>query len=573
MDNFYIDVHTDQKNDKVVCWYRDNNHKLQVHEEPLHEHLYCFVPDNTGNATHKSIYGDPLKRVNFESRSELRSFADRHDSVCFSDVAAEYKFMLTQFNDCPVEQPINMVLFDIEVDFDLASGTGYPSPNDPFGEINSIQFYDTSKQKYYVLIPNHLEGQIHLDDPELPVKIIYTYSEADMLDVFAQLIQDTDVISGWNSEGFDLPYLIERARIRFGDRKGLSMFCRSDYPARRRDFVNAFGEETFSYKLIGRSEADMLLLYKKFNPGEKPSFSLQSIVELELGESKVDYDGDLGELYRSNPQKFYEYAIHDARLLKKLEDKLKIIQLGVTLSRTARVKISDVTGSVKVSEGMIAKFCLAHNIVLPDRSNPPDMEYPGAIVYDTVKGRHTNVFTIDLNSLYPSVMKMLGCSRENMIIECLGNYDDYVSIVTRTQDPIQIKIITTNETETIYACDLMDIIVENGYTIAANGVIFDGTVGILARVVDEFLVNRAAARKRKAACECVGDAAGAQREEMNQLVFKVAANALYGVSGNKTFKLYDVRVSAAITTTAQVISKWQAYKADSLIEEVFNGCR
>lgn len=570
MDNFYIDVHVDDKNDKLLCWYRDDQQALKVHEEPLTNHLYCFVPDNTGESEFKDIYGTPLKRINFDTRSELNAFSKRHDDCCFSDTSPDYKFMLTAFDNCSVDQPINIALYDIEVDFDLSSGTGYPSIDNPFGEINSIQFFDLAKQKYYILIPDHLEGKIQLNDEENPVKIVYTYSESDMLEVFAELIENVDIISGWNSSGFDLPYLIERAKLKFGERKGLQMFCRNGYQAKRREYVNDFGQDVFSYKLIGRHEVDMLQLYKKFNPGERPSFSLDSIVEYELGENKIDYDGDLGELYRANPQKFYEYALHDARLLKKLEDKLKIVQLAVTMSRMCGVKVADVTGAVKTNEGALAKFCLKENTILPDRTSNESEKYPGAVVYDTVQGRHTNIMTIDLNSLYPSVMKTIGCSKENMIIECFGGFDDYVAIISKSDEIISAQLIQTGEKFEIPAFELERIIRSEGYCIAANGVIFDGSSGILARTVINFLDLRKDARIKKAECEKAGDKNGADRYEMMQLVFKISANSLYGASGNSSFRLYDGRISSAITLTAQVISKWQAYNANKFIDEVFS---
>jgi DNA polymerase elongation subunit (family B) len=390
-----------------------------------------------------------------------------------------------------------------------------------------------------------------------------------MLEVFAELIEDIDIITAWNGDAFDIPYLIERAKICFGTRKGTSMFCRGGYPAKRREFVNSFGQDTFSYKLIGRHSLDMMELYKKFNPGEKPSFSLNAIVEAELGEQKIAFDGDLGELYRTNPQKFYEYALHDARLLKLLDDKLKIIQLATTVSRMCHVKLTDVTGSVKTNEGILAHFCLQDGVILPDRHSIESEKYPGAVVYDTIEGRHTNIMTIDLNSLYPSVMKTLGCSKENMIIECHGKFDDYISIISKSDDIITATIISSGEEFQMPAYELEQIIRENGYTIAANGVIFDGQSGILARVVQMFLDERKACRAKKAECEKAGDYNGADRYEMQQLVYKIMANSMYGASGNEMFRLYDIRISSAITLTAQIVSKWQAYVANNMIEEVF----
>ena len=565
----YIDVATTK--DEVVCWYRDEEtNELKTKREPIGEYCFLYIKDNTGNATHYNIYGDPLRKLSFDDKYQMKQYIDSHDEVFESDVPIGTKYLIENFRDCKADAPVNIMYFDIEVDFDLNEGRGYPRPDNPYGEINAISCYDVSQGMYIMFIPSHCEGIVFLEDERdgIPVETIFCDSESQMLRLFSSYLEEyeIDIITAWNGDGFDIPYMVERACILFGMDKGKSFMCRDGFSAKRRDFINDYGEEVWEWKLVGRHHIDMMKLFKKFQPGEKKSFALDNICREELGENKIDYTGDLGELYRTDPQSFFDYSLHDSRLLKYLDDKKKAISLAMLMSRDSCALPTDIFGSVKVIENGLMKFCRNKgNIVLDDKSVNEKERFEGAIVYDTVPGRHVNVFSIDLASLYPSVMMMLGLSKETMIAQCTRGYEDYIRVMTNSDEEVVVEWTQNKETQNMIASDLLKEIKERGWTISANGTIFTGEDGILSSFVREGFDQRKEYKKLMTQAETEEER---QRYDLYQSVRKIRNNSVYGISGEPSFRMYDIRLAESITLTGQIISKWQAQKANELIDRV-----
>jgi DNA polymerase elongation subunit (family B) len=562
---FYIDVY--DNGDEIVYWTRDND-GLHMHKVPSSDYCYCFQPDNTGDAEYKNIYGEPMSKMFFPNKWDMKQYAKSRDDLCESDVQLIQKFMIDNFMDADLESPYNAMYWDIEVNVDLSEGHGYPSPENPFGEINSIQLYDVANQVYIMLMPIEMKGEVDLSDEEHPVEILYSRNEREMLLMFAEIIEDVDYLTGWFTSGFDTPYLIKRAEMCFGEKKAKTMFCRGGFPYQTREFVNDYGEDKIEYQLVGRTQVDMLELYRKFVPGEKPNFKLDTIVELELGENKIDYDDDLGSLYRENPQKFYEYALHDVRLLKMLDEKIKIIDLAVNMSRSSCALLSDVTGSIRMIEADLNKFCRLRNIVMPDKTHHEKESYPGAVVYDAISGVHKNVMDVDLVSLYPKTMMILNLSPETMIMQLEGSYDDYVKVITRDDSDGDIGVYIIEKCQYVdkVLCkpsEVLDLVRENGYTISGHGTIFNGKPGLLAEYVSEGFDLRSQYKKQMKDAIKNNDEILAQRYDGYQKVIKVARlNAVYGASGNEFFRFFNINLASSITISAQIISKKQAYEAN-----------
>lgn len=554
----------------IHCWTRDEQGNLKHYQADVGDYSYLFIPANDGTNQYRNMFGVPMKRIDFASPNEMRKYALGREGVCESDISPIYKYLLDNFSNAATNAPYNALGYDIEVDFDLEEGKGYPKPDNPFGEINSISAFDHSRETYVMFIPDHLQDTITLTDDEFPVEIHWVSSERDLLMAFAAYLDHIDILYGWNVNEYDIPYIMERAILHFGD-DALTMFCRNGIKARRHEYTNSWGDDVWTWILMGRCHVDMQDLYKKFVPGEKPSFSLNAIAELELGLEKVEYDGDLGELYRVNPQKFYEYSLHDSRLLMLLERKKEIIRMGMTYARDSCVLPTDATGSVKPIDHGFIKFCRTKgNIVVPDKVEQEKEKFEGAIVYDTIPGRHGEVFTIDLTALYPSVMIMLGLSPETLLMQCRGGLDDYVSIISRHDRDVEVEIEGTGEVIVVPAWELDDIIRENGYTISANGTIFDGTLGLLAEFAKSGfeLRNQQKAIMKQAYKD--GDKAKGDLYNLLQGVTKIRNNSIYGATGNKGFRLFDIRMAKSITLSGQIVSKHQAFAANDLLEEICN---
>lgn len=560
LDYSYIDAV--EFKDTLVVWGRDKDGNLVTKKFPLSDYLYAYIKDNTGTGTMKDLWGTPVKKIMFEDKWSFRDWCKTRTGLSESDVPPVYKMLLDTFSNAPAEAPYNTFFYDIEVNFDLEEGRGYPTPKNPYGEINLFQAFDTKHNKYVMFMNEALQNVVSLQDKDYPVEIHYSRCEAELLEDVAHFIQHVDIMCGWYTNGFDLPYIMERAIMLFGENTAKSMFCRDGFMAKRRDFVNDFGDDVWEWTLVGRQHLDMMELYKKFIPGEKTSFSLDAVCEADLGETKESYDGDLGSLYRENPQKFCEYGLQDARLLKKLDDKHQIVRLAVALARMNCVKFGDVTGSVKPIETGIMKYCHEMGVVLPDKTHVDKEKFPGAIVYDTIAGRHGWVFTIDLSGLYPSTMMMLGLSPETMIMQCEGEYEDYISVMTKSDKVVRVDLIQEGEVIEIPAYELERVIREEGYCISANGTVFSGEMGYLSKYVEYVVKLRKEYQAKMKEALKSGDSEKSQLFDLYQKVVKILANSVYGCTGESSFRLYDIRLSKSITASSRVISKFQAFKAN-----------
>ncbi len=561
--------------DEVTVWCRDKDGVLIKETHDISEYLYYYQLDNTGKPDAKDLFGRPVQRVNFEDRWTFNKFVESRQKLYESDVSPTYKCLIDTYYNAPLDSPYNVFLYDIEVFFDLNDGNGYPSPQNPYGYINSFQAFDTNRQEYLILKLD--EADVVLKDTygEYPVVTISCRDERELLNTLADMLdeRDVDIMAGWYTNGFDLPYIMERAIMEFGEKDALRMFCRDGFKAKRREFINENAEERVEWTLVGRQHLDMLELYKKFIPSEKTSFSLSAVCTEDLGIDKVDYEGDLGELYRENPELFFEYGIHDARLLLYLDRKHQIIRLAVTLSRMNSVFARDVVGSVQPIEMGFLKFCHSRGVVLPDKTGSEKEKFEGAIVYDTISGLHKWGFTVDLTALYPSAMMMLGLSTETMVGQLNGGYQDYISVMTKKDTTVILDQIIDGEIVNTLECsaiELYDLIIEAGWCISANGTIFNGEFGLLSEYVKDRFDTRKMYQRMKKEAEARGDMDEANIYNLYQSVMKIICNSLYGCISNAYFRLYDIRLAKSITLTGQVISKFQAYKANSYVEMMTN---
>ena len=574
MDFNYID--SIETKESIVVWCRDLKGVLFKEELPVSDYLYCFIPSNTEEEMEwKDIYGTPLKKISFDSKWDLREYTKERDNLCESDVQPSYKVLLDLFAEAPKDAPQNVMFYDIENDFDLSDGRGYPLPSNPFAPINSFQFYNSSTDSYGIVYVCEDQFRAPVDPDGKIVKMYRCRDEKELLLKVSDLLDtlDVDILAGWNTNGYDLPMLIARSTICFGETYAKKMFCRDGFSAKSREFIDDFGNDAVKWTLIGRQHLDMLELYKKFIPSEKKSFSLSNVCLEDLGVDKVDFDGDLGELYRKNPEKFYEYSFWDGKLLKMLDDKHQIIKLAVTLARMNCVKPVDVTGAVKPIEHGIMKFAHRDKIALPDKVANTKAKFEGAIVYDTVAGRTGWGFTIDLSALYPSTMMMLGLSPETMVMQLKGEYEDYIKVMSKSEDIVEVGLLERGKVKewlSLPAFEVEAIIRENGYTISGIGVVFDGSFGLLSRYVKNGIELRNTHKKLMKEAQKAGNAYEAELNDLYQRVVKIGNNSVYGATGEASFRLYDLRLSRSITVTSRIISKHQAIVGNHLLREVSN---
>jgi DNA polymerase elongation subunit (family B) len=336
--------------------------------------------------------------------------------------------------------------------------------------------------------------------------------------------EDVDVFSGWNSEGFDIPYTVNRI-IRVLGRDYTRKLCLWDQLPKERE-IEKYGKKSMTYDLIGRVHLDYLELYRKYTYEERHSYSLDSIGEYELNERKVGYEGTLDQLYNNDFETFIKYNRQDTALLHKLDEKLQFMTLANVLAHSNTVLITATMGTVAVTDQAIINEAHSKGLVIPDRSGTDDSQSraAGAYVADPKVGLHDWVGSMDLNSLYPSVIRAMNMSPETIVgqirqdktkamvaeglaqgksfAECWEGkfacleYDDLMS----RDISVDLTIDWENgESQTMSAAQAYEIIFLRGEKIlvSANGTIFDNNKkGIIPGLLERWYAERKILQKK-----------------------------------------------------------------------------
>ena len=421
----YVDaIHQrDQEIIKVV--ERSTNGDRVYKEFPVRYTFY--YPDPKGKF--RSIYDEPLSRVVCKNSKDFRKEQAIHSHKKLYEADLNSTFVCLSEHYLNAESPkLNVAFFDIEVDFDPERG--YASPDDAFMPITAIavhlQWLDTLV--CLAIPPKTLTmEQAKEQIKDIPNTILFD-SEADMLDMFLNLIEDADVLSGWNSEGFDIPYTVNRV-IKVLSKDDTRRFCLWDQLPKKREYEK-YGKTATTYDLVGRVHLDSLELYRKYTYEERHTYRLDAIGEMEVGEKKVAYEGTLDQLYNQDFRKFIEYNRQDTALLDKLDKKLKFIDLSNKIAHENTVLLQTTMGAVAVTEQAIVNECHRRGFQVPNRpkrDENDDTQAAGAYVAYPKEGLHDWIGSLDINSLYPSAIRALNMGPETIIGQLRpGSTDDFI---------------------------------------------------------------------------------------------------------------------------------------------------
>jgi DNA polymerase elongation subunit (family B) len=407
----YVDAIFDPKSSKVKVVERVKGKRVFKDYDGIFE---FYLKDPRGQ--HKGIHGESVSKVECDSIGEFKKMQriHSHKQKYESDIKFVNKAIERHYkHQNPAD--LHIAFFDIETDFDKE--LGYSQPEDATNRIISVavhlQWLDQTV--CLALPPDSMtfdEAKAIAD--EVGNTILY-HEEGDMLNGFLTLIEDADVLSGWFSEGYDIPYTINRITKTLGRHETRRMCLWDKFPNARTFKVG--GNEKPTYDLIGRVHLDYMALYKKFTYEERHSYGLDAIAEIEVGERKVPYDGTLDELYNKDFKKFLEYNIQDTELLDKIDKKLQFIALASSIAQGNCVLMPAALGAVAVTEQAIIVEAHERGMVVPDRerTSHDDLPAAGGWVQHPKKGLHKWVGSSDLNSLYPSVIRCLNMSPETIV--------------------------------------------------------------------------------------------------------------------------------------------------------------
>ena len=521
-----------------------------------------FVPskEETG---YKDIYGVPQMPINFQNMYDASSFMKETKSVSNGTVNGMDNYILAFISDTfENQQPdINLIRvrnIDIEVfsatfkdpsDASTAVPDGFPDPDIARWPIDAITMYDNIDDIYYVYSTREWSKSRSNLDPEIlaKVKFVAASNEKDLLSSF--LIDwrgnYADIVTGWFTNSFDIPYLYKRITLLFGATcaDSLSPLGQTEVKTQQ---DNNNGQRTF-IKLVGMAQLDLIELYKKFTYTPRASYKLGYIATAELGTTKVDYaeEGNLVQLALFNPVKYVDYNIIDVDLVKSINDKLKLIDLAVYMAYDAGMNYEDVYSPIKQWDSIIFNHLKKEKVVIPMKRHARAEPFEGAYVKDVLVGFHRNVLSFDLESLYPGIIRQVNISPETFVgIQYSNGVEDYID-----------KSLDLSSSE---------------YSVAANGAIYRTDVkGVLPIVVGKVFANRKIFKEKMKEAKHLGDQDGVVKYNLLQMAAKIAINSAYGALGNAYFRYYSLANAEAVTKTGQVIIRWSERKFNLHFQGIF----
>jgi len=539
--------------------------KLKIDYEPQ-----LYLPARKGNGTHKSLDGIDLVPKRFDGIREARDYVKQFEDVAggtkiYGNTRFEYAFIAEQHPEM-VDWDVDKVSVGV-VDIEVGSENGFPDPylaNEP---ITAIAITYLGGHTYVMGC-----GDYTNDDPD-NVTYWKCRDEWSLCKRFLELWtrMTPDVITGWNTKFFDIPYLVNRFRKILGedDAKKLSPW---NYITERKTIIN--GRQLIAYSFVGVESLDYIELYKWYAPGGKSqeSYRLDNIAQVELGEGKISYDeyDNLHALYRLNFQKFIEYNIKDVKLILKLEDKLKLLELALTLAYDTKCNYEDVFAQTRMWDSLTYSYLLNRGIIVPPREvQDKDAAFEGAYVKDPQVGMHNWVASFDLNSLYPHLMMQYNISPETLI-----EPQDY------TQE--MREIISQGVSVDKLLKRQVDISSLEGATITPNGQFFrTDKIGFLPAMMEEMYQDRKKFKKMMltAQQEYENEKDESKKYDIEkrvarfnnlQLAKKVSLNSAYGALGSQYFRFYDLRMALGVTTAGQLSIRWIEAKINQYMNKILS---
>jgi len=486
----------------------------------------------------------------------LQDSAEFNDEVrVFENIGPAQQFLVDRYwttnnDDTFTQHPIKVCFVDIET----YSPDAFPVPEIASDTINVITVYDNIQDKFY----SWGLGEYKVKDAD--VEYVNCSSERELLVNFIDYIKSDypDILSGWNSEFFDIPYLINRINKVVGEEAAAQLSPVSTVYSR--EMVSQFGKYNVRWHIKGMSCVDYLDVYKKFSLGLRESYKLDSIAEHELGEKKVDYGStNLASLSVDNWDLFVDYNIQDVRLLVKMEQKLQYLELLRMLAYTGCTQFENAMGTLNVITGASVIQARKVGRIVPTFIKKNDgKKYEGAYVGEPVRGFQDQIVSFDLNSLYPSIMISLNLSPETK----MGRFE-----MTSDDKVIVQKIKGTSNTLT--KDNFIKVVRDQDLAITRAKVLFSQSrKGIYPSIVDDFYKERVKVKKKMSTLQrklskldkSKTDEVKLLEDEISRLntkqfTIKIFINTVYGYFGNKHAPMGDPDISRSITLTGQAIIK------------------
>ena len=494
----------------------------------------------------KSIYGDKLTKI--------YKFKGDDPNLFESDVPETTRALVDMYSDSDDASDGHIILtYDIECEMT----SGLPDPLEATNELTSIALHDSATDQYWVLVVDK-EGGMKEKTTDKAIVLPFT-DERDMLAKYLELYEmiNPSIVTGWNIDFFDTPMLYNRIKRLMGEKQAnrLSPIGQCFWsPYRKR------------YFMAGVSYLDYITLYKNYNFGELPNYRLDTIAQKELGRGKIEYQGNLDQLFSEDIEKFIEYNLVDVELVVGFEEKLQFIDLCRGICHVGHVPYEDFVYSSKYLEGALLTYLRRGGLVAPNK--PADRrekmealkankqeKFIGAYVKAPIVGKYDWIYDLDLTSLYPSIIMSINISPETKI----GKIQDW-----DVQKYLKGEVDTYHiDDDTITKENLKEYLDKSKFSIASNGVLYrTDTVGCIPGILDLWFQKRVEYKDEMKKHGNAGNKEKYAFYHKRQLVQKILLNSLYGVLGLPAFRFYDVDNATAVTTTGQTVIKSTADMAN-----------
>jgi DNA polymerase elongation subunit (family B) len=542
--NFYTNIQL--VSDQILYRGYENGERV-MYRDKMSPTLFAPSKKET---KYKTLDGQFVKPIKFLTVREARDFIKKYSEVGNFDIYGYERFLYQYIADKYPQDEIrfdmskmNIVCLDIEVECE----NGFPDVESASEEILCITVKDLNTKQLIVWGTREFENK--RDD----VTYVDCFDEKRLLHEFLTWwTQNTpDVITGWNVYLYDIPYIARRLERVYSEKhmRSLSPWNLINY----REFMNQ-GRKNIAYDLGGVSCLDYLDLYKKFTYTNQESYRLDHIAFVELGEKKLDHSEyeNFKAFYTYNWQKFVEYNIHDVELVDRLDDKMKLIELCLTMAYDAKQNYEDVYSQVKTWDNIIFNYLKKDNIVVPPKIvNKKDAAYAGAYVKEPKPGLYDWVVSFDLNSLYPHLIMQYNISPETLVDE--------------KHPSINVDKILTQP-----------IIYDDKYCVCANGAQYRKDIqGFLPKLMEKIYNDRTIFKKKMLAAkqeyektptdELMKEIARCNNIQMAR---KISLNSAYGAIGNEYFRYFRITNAEAITLSGQVSIRWIENKMNEYLNKI-----
>jgi len=529
--NFYTNV-TRYGNSLLYMGYKGGQRVKQ--RIPFKPKLYISTSKpKTGYQTLDNILVEPIE---FDSMKDATDFVKRYEHVDDFTVYGMNNYV-SQFIAQKYPEEIKFNRDDISVttiDIECQSDQGFPEPHLAEWPITAITIKNSKENVYRTWGFNEF-------NPADNVVYIQCKNEAALLHKFLEYWKDNypDIVTGWNSIGFDMVYIVNRIRKVYGEEeiKKLSPWGNVKEDNRKDKFT---GNTNYAYDIMGITQLDYLELYKKFTYVQQEMYSLNHIAHVELGEGKLSYEdqGSLFSLYKNDYQKFIEYNIKDVELVDRFEEKLGLITLALTMAYRGGVNYRDVLGTTMIWDTIIYRILEQNKVVCPPKIEKSKSDFVGAYVKEPQIGAHDWVVSFDLNSLYPNIIVQNNMSPETVVD---GLVDTSIEHMLRKQTDIDTTYATT-----------------------PNGARFKkDRQGVIPFVIQKYYEERVEIKKEmlKLQQEYESTPTKSLSNKIShlyneQMAIKILMNSLYGALGNRWFRYFDQRVAESITMSGQLAILW-----------------